>query len=421
MTLVGEEACSARLPIGDDFCKSAPMPSPVVIVGAGPGGATAAVALAQRGVRDVILLDKDQFPRDKTCGSGLSPNAVALLEELGVGGEVRRLGYPINALRLVTPGKREMFLSSEEAAIVLLRKDFDNLLVERARSLGVDFRPGFHARELVREGGRVVGVRSKDGQEVRGAYVLAADGAHSIFSVDPRPKRTISTLMGWWEGVPFEPHAVEMIFDQNLAPLYGWLFPENDTRVNIGICMDGEDARGNKTDRNVREVFQRFLDDHFAARLRNGRQIGRFKGHPISYTTWVSHTHVPGMVFLGEAARITHNATGEGIWQAMQSGVYAAEAVSAALAGTPEEEAMKRYAWTCRRRFTAAFLIGHAVRGLVQTPLLDSVARLYNSPTVRGTLGRVFASALAGSKLTEREEKKAPPRPAAVEPSAVLN
>jgi geranylgeranyl reductase family protein len=397
------------------------MPSPVVIVGAGPGGAAAAVSLAQRGVRDVILLDKDQFPRDKTCGSGLSPNAVELLESLGLGGEVRRLGYPINALRLVTPGKREMFLASEEAAIVLLRKDFDNLLVERARSLGVDFRPGFHARELVREGGRVVGVRSKDGQEVRGAYVIAADGAHSIFSVDPRPKRTISTLMGWWEGVPFEPHAVEMIFDRNLAPLYGWLFPENDTRVNIGICMDGEDEGGKKTGRNVREVFQRFIDDHYAERLRGARQIGRLKGHPISYTTWVSHTHVPGMVFLGEAARITHNATGEGIYQAMQSGVFVAEAVAAALGGTPEEEAMRRYAWTCRRRFTASFLIGHAVRGLVQTPLLDGVATLYNSPTVRNTVSRVFAQALAGSKLTERGEKKAEKRPAPAPQSVLVN
>lgn len=382
------------------------MTSSVVIVGAGPGGAASAVALAQRGVRDVVLLDKDAFPRDKTCGSGLSPNAVALLDTLGVGGEVRRLGYPINGLRLVTPGYREIRLVSEEAAIVLLRKHFDNLLVERARALGVDFRSGFHATKLIHEGGRVVGVRGRDGQEVRAEWVLCADGAHSIFSVDPRPKRTISTLMGWWEGVPFEPNAVEMIFDRNLAPLYGWLFPEGDGRINIGICMDGEGEGGAKTTRNVREVFQRFLDDHFAVRLRDGRQVGRLKGHPISYTTWIDHTHGPGVVYLGEAARITHNATGEGIYQAMQSGVYAAEAMSAVLSGTPEAEAMKRYARACRRRFTASFVLGHAVRGLVQTPLLDGIATLYNSPTVRGTLGRVFASALAGSKLTERGERK---------------
>src|SRR5579871_1580847 len=125
------------------------MSSSVVIVGAGPGGAAAAVGLASRGVRDILLLDKDQFPRDKTCGSALSPNGVAILDELGVGAEVRKRGYFIDAARIVTPGGRMMHMVSAESAIILLRKHFDNLLVERARALGVDFRPGFHAKELV--------------------------------------------------------------------------------------------------------------------------------------------------------------------------------------------------------------------------------------------------------------------------------
>jgi menaquinone-9 beta-reductase len=389
----------------------------VVIVGAGPGGAAAAVSLAVRGVRDVILLDKDAFPRDKTCGSALSPNGVALLDQLGVGAEVRRRGYPIDAARIITPGGRQMHLASAESAIILLRKHFDNLLVERARGLGVTFRSGFLARELIREGGRVVGVRSREGEEVRASCVIAADGAHSIFSIDPRPRRTISTLMGWWEGFPLEPHTLEMVFDPNLAPLYGWMFPEDGERVNIGICMDGEDAGGAKTGRNVRDVFQRFLDDHYRDRLRGARQIGRFKGHPISYTTWVDHTHAPGVLYLGEAARITHNATGEGIYQAMQSGLYAAEAIASVIHGERSwDAAMQRYTRACRRRFTASFVVGHAVRALVRTPLLDGIAALYNNPAVRTAVGGALASALAGSKLTQRTP--APARRAAPASSA---
>src|SRR6185369_2099878 len=101
----------------------------VVIVGAGPGGAAAAVELAQQGARDVLLLDKDPFPRDKTCGSGLSPNAVVLLDRLGIGDEVRKRGYFIDAATIVTPGGRAMRFASEQAAIILLRKHFDHLLV----------------------------------------------------------------------------------------------------------------------------------------------------------------------------------------------------------------------------------------------------------------------------------------------------
>jgi geranylgeranyl reductase family protein len=374
------------------------MRTSVVVVGAGPGGAAAAVALAQRGVRDVVLLDKDTFPREKTCGSALSPNGLKLIESLGIGDEVRRLGYGIRALTLKTPGQRVMQLADEQAAVILLRKYFDNLLVERARALGVEFRSGFQAKALITEGGRVVGVRGPAG-EVRADYVLCADGAHSIFSHDPRPKRTISTLMGWWENFPFEPHTIEMIFDKNVAPLYGWMFPETTERVNIGICIDGEDKNGAKTSRNVRHVFQQFLDDHFAEKLKSARQVGKWKGHPISYTTWVGHCTSPGALFLGEAARMTHNATGEGIYQAMQSGVYAADAVADVLAGRQSEaRAWAAYARECRRKFTASFVVGHVVRAMVQTPALDGIAMLYNNPRVRDLVSRTIGVALSGSK-----------------------
>jgi menaquinone-9 beta-reductase len=188
--------------------------------------------------------------------------------------------------------------------------------------------------------------------------------------------------------------------------------------VNIGICMDGEDAGGGKTARNVRDVFQRFLDDHYRDRLHGARQIGRLKGHPISYTTWIAHTHGPGVLYLGEAARITHNATGEGIYQAMQSGLYAAEAVASFLqGGRGWDEAARLYARACRRRFTASFAVGHAVRALVRTPLLDGIAALYNSPAMRRAVGTVVSSVLAGSKLTQRTPVQAA-APAAPEADA---
>src|SRR6185369_5153310 len=99
---------------------------------------------------------------------------VQLIEELGVGAEVKRLGYVIRALRVVTPGDREMLLQTEQAAVVLLRKHFDNLLVEQAQRLGAQFRPEWKAVGLLHEGGRVVGVRSKD-EEIRADYVVCAD------------------------------------------------------------------------------------------------------------------------------------------------------------------------------------------------------------------------------------------------------
>ena len=119
-----------------------------------------------------------------------------------------------------------MQLSTEQAAIVLLRKHFDNLLVAEAQRLGADFRAGVEgerAHPRRRPGGRACATATK---RFRADYVLCADGAHSIFSWDERPKRTISTLMGWWEDLALQPGTMEMIFDKHLSPLYGWMFPE---------------------------------------------------------------------------------------------------------------------------------------------------------------------------------------------------
>ena len=123
----------------------------IVIVGAGPGGCAAAIALARRGFRNVTLLDRARFPREKTCGSAISPLGLRVLAELGVEDEVRRRGYTIHSLLLTTPGGRTLRLRGGEAALVLLRKDFDQLLVDCAQSLGVRFRDGVQVTALACE------------------------------------------------------------------------------------------------------------------------------------------------------------------------------------------------------------------------------------------------------------------------------
>jgi geranylgeranyl reductase family protein len=375
----------------------------VVIVGAGPGGAAAALALAQRGVKDVLLLDRDPFPRDKTCGSGLSPNALKVLDTLGLGDEVRKHAYPIMSVRIVTQGGKEMVLASNAAAVVLLRRVFDHLIVQKAQSLGVKLQTGFRADRLLKdEQGRVIGVRSRDGEEHHARFVLCADGAHSIFSTDPRPKRSISTLMGWWEDFDCAPGQLDMIFDKNVSPLYGWMFPEAKNRVNIGICVDGQDDDGRKSTRNLRQLFQRFLDDHYGPQLKKAKPLGKWKGHPIVYTNWVGHCTAPGTLYLGEAARITHNATGEGIYQAMQSGIFAADAVAAVMKGERSEaKAWKDYVWEHKKRFTAGFVGGLALRAVIASPVLDQVAGAYNHPTVRKAVVKLLGSALAGSSISD--------------------
>ncbi len=373
----------------------------VAIVGGGPGGAAAAVALGQRGIKNVVLVDRDPFPRDKTCGSGLSPNALSLIQELGIDAEVRKLAYPILSVKIVTPGGRDMVLASNAAALVLLRRHFDNLLIEKARSFGVEVRAPWRADSLIKEGEQVVGVKGFDGSEIRAKYVLCADGANSIFSHDPRPKRSIATLMGWYDHFAFTPGQLEMVFDPEVAPLYGWLFPESDSRVNIGICVDGQDDDGQKSTKNLRATFDAFVQKHYGEQLKTAKQVGKLKGHPIVYTTWVGHLTSPGALYLGEAARITHNATGEGISQAMQSGVYAGEAIARVMRGEREAKVWGWYVNQHRKKFTSSFIAGHLLRAVVDSTFLDKVADAYNHPLVRKAVVKLLGSALAGSSVRD--------------------
>jgi flavin-dependent dehydrogenase len=193
----------------------------VAVIGAGPAGAATAIRLGQLGITDVVLVDRSDFPREKTCGSGVSPAGLDMLAALGVWEQVRPHAYRIGGLRLVTPRGHAIHLSGGESAsaIICCRRTLDHQLVAGAQRLGVRFIPRFRAEALIAERGRVLGFSARDGREVRARYTVVADGAHSRFAVGSTAKRTIHTVMGWWEDVPFTAHHVEMVFDAMVSPL----------------------------------------------------------------------------------------------------------------------------------------------------------------------------------------------------------
>ncbi len=362
----------------------------VAIVGAGPSGTATALRLARLGFSDVLLLDAFDFPRDKTCGSGLSHRSVEVLRELGLYERIRPMSYPIHGMRLVTPGRRELVLSSgdHEQALICRRRDLDEVMLTAAIGRGVKFVPHFHAVEPLLEGDRWIGVRGRDGRVVRAETVVIANGAHSRLVIDQSPRRTIHTLMGWWSHVPYAAHTAEMVFDPMLSPYYGWLFPETEDRVNIGITYEDDALR-----LNPRDLFMRFLDANYADRLRGARPVRDWRGHPIVYTYAIRDLTSPGRIVVGEAGRMTHPATGEGIYHAMRSGVFAAEAIyDIAVRGHAEAAAYRRYIERCRGTFLPGFWLGRFFRGLVRTPLLDWIADFGSLPAVSRATGTLLSS-----------------------------
>src|SRR5262245_44835023 len=140
----------------------------VLIIGAGPAGSAAAIRLGRLGVRNVVMVDRHDFPRHKTCGGGVSPKAIEILKYLGVWNDIAVDAYRIAGLRLVTPGGQEAYISGGEsvAAIICQRRILDNSLLQSAVSLGACFIPRFEAQNLIFEGGRVGGVIARDGRAI---------------------------------------------------------------------------------------------------------------------------------------------------------------------------------------------------------------------------------------------------------------
>jgi flavin-dependent dehydrogenase len=361
----------------------------VAIIGAGPAGTATALRLARNGVTNVVLVDSADFPRDKTCGSGLSPRGIEAAKELGVWPRLEARAYPISGLRLVTRGGREASVSGGSAtqAAICLRREMDYEILKAALELDVRFVSYFRASQPILRGDRWAGIRASDGREILADYVVVANGAHSKLSANDKPKRLIHTCMGWYEGVPFTDNHVEMYWDKMLTPYYGWLFPENENRVNIGITYEEDGTRT-----NARERFRMFLDKHFGGRLLGAEQIGGWRGHPILYAYSLGRLGSPGRLVVGEAGRMTHPATGEGISQAMRSGMFAADALRDIMVrGRSESLALRDYERRCARAFLPSFWVGRAFREVIQTPVLDWIAEFGMRPAVKRAVADVLA------------------------------
>jgi geranylgeranyl reductase family protein len=360
----------------------------VAIIGAGPAGLAAAIHLGQLGIRRVVVCDRRDFPRDKTCGSAISPKGIEVLEALHVKDAVLAQSYPIRGMRLVSPRLHDVVMSGHtDVAVICCRRIFDHLLLQRAQETGSLFVPNFQASFLLQRGDRVVGFRGSDGREVHADYTIVADGAHSRFAVERGPQRLIQAIMGWWDGASFQANHIEMIFDDLVKPLYGWLFPEGPTRINIGICYEDADRTV-----NARRLFAAFLEKHYGSRLGGAQQVGNLQGHPISYSTTIGKLTSPGRIVVGEAGRMTHPATAEGIYQGMRSGMLAAEALAGILnGGISPARAFAHYESACRKVFATSFRGALLWRSLVSTGGLDLIVGAMNRPVTQRMLARSMA------------------------------
>ncbi|QIK82600.1 geranylgeranyl reductase family protein [Sanguibacter sp. HDW7] len=383
----------------------------VVVVGAGPAGATAAHYLASVGL-DVVVLDKARFPRDKICGDGLTPRAVAELVRAGVSidesdGWIRNIG-----LRVVGGGHRIEIpwpeLSSYPSyGLARSRMSFDHLLVEHARKSGATVLEGMNVTEPVLDErtGRVVGVRARvldaDGRRTgeertfRAPVVMAADGVSSRLAtavgIEKRNDRPMGVAVrtyfesprhddAWmeshlelWDGKPGE---------SNLMPGYGWIFALGDGTVNVGLGSVSSSAAATKVD--YKDLFQRWIanvPEEWG--ISEETQRGPVRGAALPMAFNRSPLYDRGLMLLGDAGGMVSPFNGEGIAYAMQAARVASDTVAQALTrptDSARERALHRYAQVMRDDIGGYYRLGTYFVKLIENPHIMHLCTRYGLP-----------------------------------------
>jgi flavin-dependent dehydrogenase len=317
---------------------------------------------------------------------------------MGLWPRVLPLGYPIRAARLRTPGGRELLVSGRRTSLVVRRRLLDALLAEQAVRAGAVLRAGCRAQGLLLEHGVVRGVKA-GGECIRARRVILASGAGSRFGLRPPPSSRWLACLARYEAVPFEPHTIELFFDPELYPRYGWLFPESESRVNVGFCLargqpHGQlhgQPQGPPADLGPRELLQRFLRRNLGGRMAAARPLGRPRLHPILPSSRVLHRGLPGTLLAGDCLGLVNPFTGEGLSYALTSGRLAGRLTASALrSGWTESRILRLYCRALRTSLEPSLRLGDWIsrRG---RPLLHLAARAAASRLGRRLIYRALS------------------------------
>jgi len=374
----------------------------LIVIGAGPAGAAAAIVAARAGL-SVAVFEKRGYGRDKVCGDGLTPRAVGALDELGITVDD---AHRIDGLRMIA-GKKARELAWPTTTrfpphgAVWPRRRLDAALVDAATEAGAELIWETEAQPLM-DGDRVTGVTA-DGRSFATDMVVVATGA---------PGQVARTLGAERiEGEPFglairtyveSPRHDDRLLEACLTlvdehgtavPGYGWMFPAGDGTVNIGVGALS-------TMKNFRQLNLNKLLDSYRALVEESWGIGPNLERPRAWRLPMTarRRHGPGWMAVGDAAGLINPMNGEGIDYGLESGMLAAGLFIADPATAPaayDQAVGERFDSFLRTGRRFSFLIGHPWilrNGLRLAVGTESIANI-----TLGVMGNLIDSETPGS------------------------
>jgi len=393
----------------------------VLVVGGGPAGAAAAYWLAERG-RRVLVVERKRFPREKTCGDGLTPRAVRQLHDLGLAEPLSEyLRY--DGLRSIAHGVTLELAWPEHPdyppyGYVVRRRDLDEMVAGQAVKAGATLRPATEAVEPLVEGGLVTGAVVEDREtgtreQVRARFLVVADGANSRFgralgTARDRDYPLGMAVRGYFTSPYHDEPWIESHLDLrdregNHLPGYGWVFPVGDGTVNVGVGLLSTFTGWKSI--NTSKLMDAFIA---TAPARWGispeTSCGPPTGGKLPTGGSVMPKTGPTWLVIGDAAGSINPFNGEGIAYAYETGRLAADALELALAHG-DGLALRRYEEQLDEIYGLYFKVARVfVRAIGNPAVMRELTRVgMHSHTLMEWVLRIMANLLRPDELGPAE------------------
>ena len=391
------------------------MHTSVIIVGAGPAGSSASVFLSKAGIPH-ILLDKALFPRDKVCGDACSGKTVfvlkkanpAWLDEIFGDTSVNLHCHGVkfvapNGLSLDIPFQPANMPVHHAAGFITPRKTFDHFLFEKTISPHADIYQEAVIKSITRDENMVSVSFSQQGRNyvATAPLIIGADGDKGIvrktfMDNSVSSKAYCVGLRGYYKGVTgfHDKNFIELHFLPELLPGYLWIFPLSDGMANIGIGMPSDGIRKKKI--NLRETMLNALKNNPAIshRFINAELTDKILGWGLP--TCLKQDRISGDNFMlvGDAANLIDPFSGEGIGNALYSGMIAAQAAVEMLQTGIYDSAItaEKYDKVLYKKVGDELKIGALLQRLSGYPWLFNVVvkKAGKSPTLNAALTSMF-------------------------------
>ena len=327
----------------------------VVVVGAGPAGSAAAFYHAQKGF-DVLLLDKESFPREKVCGDAYQATLYPIFREMGIYEEMEaQIQTEVKHIRIWGPDEVDAKMKVEHGEWIIPRRIGDDIIRRAALRAGADWLEGFDATELVVKKGCVKGVKGIYNNEevvIEADMVIVANGSHSvlgrqmgIFNNDEN--RYFYAMRGYWDGIEnMEPNTSNWIYDPLWMPVEdrelfekyyfqpGWVNTINKegTSASIGFCVPAGLLRAHNM--SLDQFFNYWKENSIIGKtyLKNAYCVDGMKGWRLPCADRIQKNYCNGAMFLGDVASCPDPAYEYGIAPAMFGGKISADVTEKAFA-----------------------------------------------------------------------------------------